>query len=82
MVWADEALTPDSSRFWDVATYRPGSNPPSFDKQYVRDWLEASGWNKQPPAPLLPDDVAAHTRDLYFEAYRRITGSTLDPRSC
>ncbi|MCU0292131.1 MAG: phosphoribosylaminoimidazolesuccinocarboxamide synthase, partial [Thermoanaerobaculaceae bacterium] len=82
VVWADEALTPDSSRFWDVATYRPGSNPPSFDKQYVRDWLEASGWSKQPPAPPLPDDVAAHTRDLYFEAYRRITGSTLDPRSC
>jgi phosphoribosylaminoimidazole-succinocarboxamide synthase len=81
VVWADEALTPDSSRFWDVTTYRPGSNPPSFDKQYLRDWLEASGWNKQPPAPLLPDDVAAHTRDLYFEAYRRITGTTLDPRS-
>lgn len=78
IVWADEALTPDSSRFWDVATYAPGSNPPSFDKQFVRDWLESTGWNKQPPAPPLAPEVAAHTRELYLEAYRRITGRPLE----
>ena len=77
LIWADEALTPDSSRFWPVTEYRPGANPPSFDKQFVRDWLEASGWNKQPPAPALPDDIVARTRDLYFEAYRRLTGRDL-----
>jgi phosphoribosylaminoimidazole-succinocarboxamide synthase len=78
LVWADEALTPDSSRFWPLDRYRPGANPPSFDKQYVRDWLEASGWNKQPPAPALPSDVVAKTRELYLEAYRRLTGRELD----
>jgi len=70
----DEALTPDSSRFWPADQYRVGSNPPSFDKQYVRDWLEASGWNKQPPGPALPPDVAARTSDKYREALRQLTG--------
>lgn len=70
----DEALSPDSSRFWPADQYKVGSNPPSFDKQYVRDWLEASGWNKQPPAPELPADVATRTSDKYREALRQLTG--------
>lgn len=70
----DEALTPDSSRFWPAAEYRTGSNPPSFDKQFVRDWLEASGWNKQPPAPPLPDSVALKTAEKYREAIERLMG--------
>jgi phosphoribosylaminoimidazole-succinocarboxamide synthase len=70
----DEVLTPDSSRFWPADQYRPGSNPPSFDKQYVRDWLEASGWNKQPPPPKLPAEVIAKTAEKYQEALRRLTG--------
>lgn len=70
----DEALTPDSSRFWPADQYQVGSNPPSFDKQYVRDWLEASGWNKQPPGPELPADVAAKTSEKYREALRQLTG--------
>jgi phosphoribosylaminoimidazole-succinocarboxamide synthase len=69
----DEALTPDSSRFWPVDQYRPGSNPPSFDKQYVRDYLEGLGWNKQPPAPALPPDVVAKTAEKYGEALVRLT---------
>jgi phosphoribosylaminoimidazole-succinocarboxamide synthase len=73
----DEALTPDSSRFWDAAVYEPGRSQPSYDKQYVRDWLEASGWNKEPPAPELPADVVARTADKYREAYRRLTGAVL-----
>ncbi len=73
----DEALTPDSSRFWDAAIYAPGSPQPSYDKQYVRDWLEASGWNKEPPAPMLPEDVVARTAEKYREAYRRLTGHPL-----
>ncbi len=77
LFWADEALTPDSSRFWPADAYRPGGNPPSFDKQFVRDWLEASNWNKQPPAPTLPPDVVARTQALYLEAYRRLTGAEL-----
>jgi phosphoribosylaminoimidazole-succinocarboxamide synthase len=77
IVWADEALTPDSSRFWPASEYRTGSNPPSFDKQFVRDWLEASGWNKQPPAPELPADIVARTQALYLEAYRRLTNRDL-----
>jgi phosphoribosylaminoimidazole-succinocarboxamide synthase len=64
----DEALTPDSSRFWPADQYRVGSNPPSFDKQFVRDWLEASGWNKQNPAPRIPQDVLQKTADKYREA--------------
>ena len=70
----DEVLTPDSSRFWPADQYRPGANPPSFDKQYVRDWLEASGWNKQPPPPRLPAEVIARTAEKYQEALRRLTG--------
>ncbi|HEV3351755.1 MAG TPA: phosphoribosylaminoimidazolesuccinocarboxamide synthase [Acidimicrobiales bacterium] len=70
----DEVLTPDSSRFWDVKTYKPGSTPPSFDKQPVRDWAEATGWNKQPPAPSLPADVIDASRTRYVEAYERLTG--------
>lgn len=70
----DEVLTPDSSRFWPAAQYREGSNPPSYDKQYVRDWLEASGWDKRPPGPELPADVAARTSDKYREAMRQLTG--------
>ena len=70
----DEVLTPDSSRFWDAATYRPGTAPPSFDKQPVRDWLEATGWDKTPPPPPLPDEVVASTRQRYVAAYERVTG--------
>jgi phosphoribosylaminoimidazole-succinocarboxamide synthase len=73
----DEVLTPDSSRFWPVKDYRPGSSPPSFDKQFCRDYLETSGWNKQPPAPRLPVEVIAGTRARYLEAYRRLTGQEL-----
>jgi phosphoribosylaminoimidazole-succinocarboxamide synthase len=71
----DEALTPDSSRFWPIDQYRPGSNPPSFDKQYVRDYLETLGWDKKPPAPALPPDVVAKTAEKYREALTRLTGS-------
>jgi len=77
-VWIDEALTPDSSRFWPANEYAPGRAQPSFDKQYVRDYLERIGWNKQPPAPALPADVVAATRAKYREAYERITGRTFD----
>jgi phosphoribosylaminoimidazole-succinocarboxamide synthase len=70
----DEVLTPDSSRFWDAAQYEPGSSPPSFDKQYVRDFVAGSGWNKEPPAPELPAEVIAGTRDRYVTAYERLTG--------
>lgn len=69
----DEVLTPDSSRFWSVDTYREGTNPPSFDKQFVRDWLEQSGWNKQPPAPKVPADVIQKTVDKYQEALDLLT---------
>ncbi len=70
----DEVLTPDSSRFWDPAAYIPGSSPKSYDKQFVRDYLEAINWDKEPPAPGLPEDVVAHTADKYREVYRLITG--------
>src|SRR5687767_12133389 len=70
----DEVLTPDSSRFWDGERYAPGSSPQSFDKQFVRDFVEASGWNKEPPAPRLPDEVIGGTRDRYVAAYERLTG--------
>ena len=69
----DEVLTPDSSRFWSVETYEVGKNPPSFDKQFVRDWLEQSGWNKQPPAPKVPQDVLAKTVEKYREALAVLT---------
>jgi phosphoribosylaminoimidazole-succinocarboxamide synthase len=78
LIWIDEALTPDSSRFWPGDQYAPGKPQPSFDKQYVRDYLERIGWNKQPPAPALPPDVVASTREKYREAYQRITGHALD----
>ncbi len=78
LIWIDEALTPDSSRFWPGSLYMPGKAQPSFDKQYVRDYLEKIGWNKQPPAPALPPDVVAATTDKYREAYQRITGHALD----
>jgi len=73
----DEVLTPDSSRFWPAESYVVGKNPPSYDKQYVRDWLEASGWNKTPPAPALPADVAQKTSEKYMEAFERLTGKPL-----
>jgi phosphoribosylaminoimidazole-succinocarboxamide synthase len=73
----DEVLTPDSSRFWPADSYKPGANPPSFDKQYVRDYLESLGWNKQPPAPKLPPQVIAKTSEKYREALTRITGQSL-----
>ncbi len=77
LVLADEVLTPDSSRFWPADTYRPGGPQPSYDKQYVRDYLESIGWDKRPPAPALPPDVAARTSEKYREAYRALTGNVL-----
>lgn len=73
----DELLTPDSSRFWDAERYSPGKAQPSFDKQFVRDWLTALGWNREPPGPPLPDDVVEATLSRYFEAYERLTGQPL-----
>jgi phosphoribosylaminoimidazole-succinocarboxamide synthase len=78
VILIDEVLTPDSSRFWPRDTYRPGGAQPSFDKQFVRDYLEQIRWNKQPPVPSLPDDVIGKTRDKYVEAFRRLTGRELD----
>ena len=78
IVLGDEVLTPDSSRFWPADGYEPGRGQPSFDKQYVRDWASASGWDKSPPAPPLPDDVVDGTRMRYLEAYERITGEPFD----
>jgi phosphoribosylaminoimidazole-succinocarboxamide synthase len=77
LILADEVLTPDSSRFWPSATYCPGGPQPSYDKQYVRDYLESIRWNKQPPAPGLPPEVAARTSEKYKEAYRALTGRPL-----
>ncbi|HWF71705.1 MAG TPA: phosphoribosylaminoimidazolesuccinocarboxamide synthase, partial [Solirubrobacteraceae bacterium] len=74
----DEALTPDSSRFWPVAGYEPGRGQPSFDKQYVRDWASGTGWDRNPPAPAIPDDVVQSTRAKYVEAYEFITGEPFD----
>jgi phosphoribosylaminoimidazole-succinocarboxamide synthase len=74
IILADEVLTPDSSRYWPAATYSPGGPQPSFDKQYVRDYLESIHWNKQAPAPALPDEVVSRTREKYLEAFRLITG--------
>lgn len=73
----DEVLTPDSSRFWPVDEYRPGISPPSFDKQFVRDWLETLDWNKTAPGPVIPDDIVAQTRARYLAAYRQLTGQEL-----
>ncbi|MXY24177.1 MAG: phosphoribosylaminoimidazolesuccinocarboxamide synthase [Acidobacteria bacterium] len=77
IVLIDEALTPDSSRFWPASDYAPGGGQPSFDKQYVRDYLDRIEWDRQPPAPELPDDVVANTRAKYVEAHRRLTGQGL-----
>lgn len=74
----DELLTPDSSRFWPMASYKPGSSQPSFDKQFVRDYLISIQWNKQPPAPNLPDDIVQTTSQKYLEAYERLVGSKLN----
>jgi phosphoribosylaminoimidazole-succinocarboxamide synthase len=74
LILVDEVLTPDSSRFWPAEGYAPGGPQPSYDKQFVRDWLEASGWNKTPPAPELPPDVVAKTSAKYIEAYEKLTG--------
>jgi phosphoribosylaminoimidazole-succinocarboxamide synthase len=74
IVLGDEVLTPDSSRFWPADGYEPGHGQPSFDKQYVRDWATKSGWDKAPPAPPLPEEVVDRTRDLYVDAYERLTG--------
>jgi len=76
LLWIDEAFTPDSSRYWDCALYRTGRSPVSYDKQFVRDWLESTGWNKHPPAPRLPEGVVRTTREKYLEGYRLLTGST------
>ena len=73
LVLMDEILTPDSSRFWPADSYRPGSSPPSFDKQYVRDYLESMDWDKTAPGPKLPDVVVARTQEKYVEALRRLT---------
>jgi phosphoribosylaminoimidazole-succinocarboxamide synthase len=80
LVWIDEAFTPDSSRFWPRDAYEPGHAQPSFDKQYVRDYLETLDWDKRPPGPPLPEDVVARTREKYLEAYARLTGTTLSAR--
>jgi phosphoribosylaminoimidazole-succinocarboxamide synthase len=77
----DEVLTPDSSRFWPADLYKPGANPPSFDKQYVRDYLESIGWNKKPPAPKLPLEVISQTAEKYREALTRLTGNETAVRS-
>jgi phosphoribosylaminoimidazole-succinocarboxamide synthase len=78
LIWIDEALTPDSSRFWPADEFVPGRTQPSFDKQFVRDYLEKIGWNKQPPAPALPADVVTATQSKYRDAYQRVTGHALD----
>ncbi len=77
LILIDEVLTPDSSRFWPAAQYQPGRNQPSFDKQFVRDYLETLSWNKQPPAPVLPPEVVARTSEKYLEAFERLTGRAL-----
>ncbi len=78
LILADEVLTPDSSRFWPVSSYAVGANPPSLDKQYVRDWLDSIGFNRQPPGPELPDDVISRTREIYLKAYRDLAGRELE----
>lgn len=77
LILIDELLTPDSSRFWDAEGYAPGKSQPNYDKQFVRDWLTAQGWNQEPPAPELPADVVARTTERYRQAYHRLTGETL-----
>jgi len=77
LILIDEVLTPDSSRFWPAADYRVGTSPPSYDKQFVRDWLESTGWDKNSPPPALPPEVVQRTRQKYVEAYERLTGKKL-----
>lgn len=77
LVWIDEALTPDSSRYWDAERYQPGGPQPSYDKQFVRDYLESIHWDKRPPGPELPEEIVHRTRDKYLEAFQRITGRPL-----
>ena len=77
LILADEVLTPDSSRFWPEASYAVGSNPPSLDKQYVRDWLDSVNFNHQPPGPVLPDEVIGRTREIYVKAYEELSGRKL-----
>ena len=77
LILIDELLTPDSSRLWDETGYQPGRSQPNFDKQFVRDWLSGQGWNREPPAPPLPDEVVAKTSDRYLEAYHRLTGERI-----
>ena len=77
LILIDELLTPDSSRFWDASGYAPGKSQPNFDKQFVRDWLDSQGWDHEPPAPALPDDVVSRTRERYLEAHTRLTGKSL-----
>jgi phosphoribosylaminoimidazole-succinocarboxamide synthase len=79
VVLADEVFTPDSSRFWPADEYEPGRSQRSFDKQYLRDWLDETGWDRRPPAPELPEDVVANTRSRYLDAYERITGKGITP---
>jgi phosphoribosylaminoimidazole-succinocarboxamide synthase len=76
LILIDEVLTPDSSRFWPAGQYRPGGAQPSFDKQFVRDWLETTGWDKNSPPPELPPEVVERTRTKYIEAYEQLTGTT------
>jgi phosphoribosylaminoimidazole-succinocarboxamide synthase len=78
LILIDEVLTPDSSRFWPADQYQPGGSPPSFDKQFVRDWLETTSWDKNSPPPPLPDDVVAKTRQKYIEAFKRLTGRNFE----
>ena len=77
LILADEVLTPDSSRFWPKDSYRTGSNPPSLDKQYVRDWLDSIAFNRQPPGPELPEEVVKRTQEIYFKAYKDLTGEDI-----
>ena len=77
LILIDELLTPDSSRFWDAGGYQPGKSQPNYDKQFVRDWLDDSGWDHEPPAPGLPPDVVQRTSERYKEAYRKLTGRAL-----
>jgi phosphoribosylaminoimidazole-succinocarboxamide synthase len=77
LIIIDEMLTPDSSRFWDARLYKPGQSQPSYDKQPVRDWLTNTGWNKEPPAPMLPPEVIESTSRIYRTAYERVTGKKL-----
>jgi phosphoribosylaminoimidazole-succinocarboxamide synthase len=77
LLWIDEALTPDSSRFWELSQYRPGQSQPGYDKQFVRDYLETLTWDKRPPGPELPLEIVRRTQEKYLEAYHRLTGKSL-----